>query len=524
MTGPVAATPRIRPSRDVIRPPAAPRRALVLTAVSAAVWAATLAVGDRTVESAVLLALAIGGAGATAYLVPLRPPVAFGIVFLLATTSRFTIELPFGTMRMEHPAVAFAALALMVDRSGPLHRLKRPRTSELAILGLLCGYLAVLAISSVVAAPQAVASLRLVAWTAISLVGGVVAYVLLRAEPLHADGWFRASALLLGTAGIAVGLWYAAQGPSEIPGLSAGLVPWRKVYALAWEPNLYASFLAAMAPFAVERFREHQTRQNAVVAVVILFAIGLGVTRGAYLGLIAGFAVYVVVLLWRRSPGSWLRPIAVSVVATVAGVVMSAAILATPAGHVPPANGPIASEAPGQTPPISSSTPGEIPPMSSPAPVATLAPTPVPETPDTIAHRLERVAPALQDLATSPWIGLGAASFGQRHADSSQGGAPDHIAILGLALVYEAGIIGALSFSLALGLLLLALLRSSRTGWAMGIAIAYLAAIVTLLVAYQATNALVFGLNWLLGGAALALVARTRDRDAPAAVPSGQVS
>jgi hypothetical protein len=136
---------------------------------------------------------------------------------------------------------------------------------------------------------------------------------------------------------------------------------------------------------------------------------------------------------------------------------------------------------------------------------------------------MERVAPALDDLGTSPWIGLGANSFGQRHADSSQGGAPDYIAILVVALVYESGIVGAFLFSLAVGLLLLALVRASRSGWAMGLAAAYLAAIVALLVAYQATNALVFGLNWLLGGAALALAARARDGDAPSDARTAQV-
>ena len=516
MTGAALGTPRIRVSRDWIGPPAAPRRARTVTVASVATWAATWAFSDQTVESAVLLALAIGGAGAAAYLVSLRPTVAFGIIFLLASVSRLTIELPFGTMRMEHPAIAFAALALLIDRRGPLYRLQRPRRSELAILGLLCGYLAVLAVSSVVAAPQPLASLRIVAWTAISLVGGVVAYVLLRTEPVRAEGWYRGSAFLLACTGIAVATWYSVQGPSEIPGLASGLLPWRKVFAYAWEANLYASFLAAMAPFAVERLRQRQTIQNAVVVAVILFAIGLGVTRGAYLGLVAGFAVYVIVLLRRRPIGTWLRPFAVSALATVTGVFLSAAILATPPRHVPLPGGPVPSAAPGATP-----LPGG--PVSSAAPGATLAPTPLPEYPDTIQYRLDRIAPALNDLATSPWIGLGAASFGQRHADSSQGGAPDYIAILVVALPYEAGIIGALFFTLAVALLLLALLRASRSGWATGLAVAYLAAIVTLLVAYQATNALVFGLNWLLGGAALALAARTRDRDAPGEVPTAQV-
>ena len=482
--------------RHRVRPPSVPRRAVVLIFVSVAAWAATLSVGDRTVERAVLLAVAIGGAGAAAYVVRLRPTVAFGIIFLLASASQFTIELPLGTMRMEHPAIGFVALALLIDRRGSLHRPQRPWRSEPAILGLLCAYLAVLAVSSVLVAPQPLASLRIVAWTAISLGGGVVAYILLRTEPAGAEGWYRGSAILLACAGIAVAVWYWVQGPSDIPGLSNGLMPWRKVYAYAWEANLYASFLAAMAPFAVERLRQRQTTQNVVMAAVILFAIGLGVTRGAYLGLAAGFAVYVMVLLRRRPIGTWLRPVSISALAAVTGVFLSAAILATPPGYVPLPGGPTSSDGP------DSSAPGATP-------------TPLPEPPDTISHRLERVAPALEDLATSPWIGLGANSFGQRHGDTSRGGAPDHIAILALALPYEAGIVGALIFSLAVALLLLALLRASRLGWAMGLAAAYLAAIVALLVAYQSTNALVFGLNWLLGGAALALAARARDADVP---------
>jgi len=511
MTGAAFGEQPIRPVRDWIGPPAAPRRALVVGAVSIVAWAATWAVGDRTVESAVLLALAMGGAGAAAYLVPLQPTIAFGIIFLLATASRFTIELPVGTMRLEHPAIAFTTLALLIDRRGPLYRLQRPGRSEAAILGLLCGYLAVLTISSVAVAPQPVASLRIVAWTAISLVGGVVAYVLMRAEPQRAEAWYRGSALLIASVGIAVGAWYVVRGPSDdIPGLSSGLVPWRKVFAYALEANLYASFLAAMAPFAMERLRRRQTIPNAVMLAVILLAIGLGVTRGAYLGLVAGFVVYGAVLLWRRPTGQRLSPVfAVALTATIAGGLLSAVVLSTPSGYRPPVGGvPI----PGD--PNASAGPGTAP---------TFTPPPLPESPDTIAFRLERVPPALEDLATSPWIGLGANSFGQRHIDPSSGGAPDYIAILALALVYEAGIIGTLFITVAVGLLLLALFRASRSGWAMGLAAAYLAAIATLLVAYQATNALVFALNWLLGGAALALAARTRDRDAPDEIPADDV-
>lgn len=524
MTGSVIEARRGSPLRGWIEPPAAPRRAMVVSAVSLAAWVATWAAGDRTAESAVLLALAIGGAGATAYLVPLRPAMAFGILFLLATASRITIELPFGTMRMEHPAIAFAALAMLFDRRRAVSRALRPRRLEVAILGLIGGYVVALAASSALAAPQPAASLRMVAWTAISVAGGVIAFLLLRAEPLRALAWYRTSAIMLAGAGLAVGAWYAVQGPSEIPGMSAGSLPWRKVYAFAWEPNLFASFLAAMAPFAVDRFRQHQTVRNGVVAGIILAAIGLGVTRGAYLGLVAGFAAYIVLLLWRRGIGSWQRPFAAAGLATVAGVFAASIVLSTPLSHLPAPGDPGSSAGPGASGSVSSPGPGASGPVSSPGAGATARPTPLPETPDTLAHRLERVGPALRDLATSPWIGLGAASFGQRHADSSQGGAPDHIAILAVALVYEAGVIGALCFTIAVGLLLLALTRASRSRWAMGPAAAYVAAIVALLVAYQATNALVFGLNWLLGGAALALAVRARDSGSPGIAETGHTT
>src|SRR6185369_12530122 len=107
---------------------------------------------------------------------------------------------------------------------------------------------------------------------------------------------------------------------------------------------LYASFLAAMAPFAVERIRQRMTVQNAIVVTVILFAIGFGVTRGAYLGLVAGFAVYGIVLLRRHLVGQWVLPVfVVSALATLAGVFLSAAILATPPPVVPPPGGPVSS-------------------------------------------------------------------------------------------------------------------------------------------------------------------------------------
>jgi hypothetical protein len=123
---------------------------------------------------------------------------------------------------------------------------------------------------------------------------------------------------------------------------------------------------------------------------------------------------------------------------------------------------------------------------------------------DTVAFRLERVSIALEDLPRDPIIGLGANSFGQRHADPTQVAAPDHIAILAVAALYESGVVGSAGLTIGFALIMLALWRASRLSAVGPMAATYIGALVCLLVSYQATNALNFSLTWLIAGAALA--------------------
>jgi hypothetical protein len=130
-------------------------------------------------------------------------------------------------------------------------------------------------------------------------------------------------------------------------------------------------------------------------------------------------------------------------------------------------------------------------------------------TTDTIAWRLDRISIALKDWAGDPVIGLGANSFGQRHLDPSQRNTPDHIAILAVAAVYESGVVGTAGLVIGFALILLALWRKSRQRDATGLlAAAYIGSLVSLLVAYQATNALNFSLIWLIAGAGMAIAVR----------------
>ena len=148
--------------------------------------------------------------------------------------------------------------------------------------------------------------------------------------------------------------------------------------------------------------------------------------------------------------------------------------------------------------------------MSSPGGSASTTPAPaghvvLPPAPDTIAFRLDRIPVALKDLSRDPILGLGANSFGQRHADPSQGGAPDHIGILALATLYESGLVGSLGLFFGFALILFVLWRASRHPTRGPLAAAYLGSLVCLLVSYQATNAINFSLIWLIAGAGLAL-------------------
>ena len=90
-------------------------------------------------------------------------------------------------------------------------------------------------------------------------------------------------------------------------------------------------------------------------------------------------------------------------------------------------------------------------------------------------------------------------------------GAPDHLAFLILAIPYDSGLLGLAGFLMAILFIVFRLARSAiRPGGSL--AAAYLASIVSLLVAYQSTSAMHFAINWLLIGAALAVVQTLEDR------------
>ncbi|MFL5673374.1 MAG: hypothetical protein ACJ779_00050 [Chloroflexota bacterium] len=454
-----------------------------------------------------LLAISLGAAVVAGWITPRRPLVAFGILFALASLSRATVETPVGTMRMEQPAIAVVGVVLLA--TGRMRVLASLPRWVWFVAGCLAVYLAVLAASSILVAPDRAASLRVLVWWAVSIAGGVVALVLVGQRGRAAILPLALVAALSGAIGIITAVAFLT---TATPEDHLGIQNWDsilpRVYGLAWEANLYSSFLAACVPFGLEAARGRRDRRLGIaIAAVILVAMPLGGTRGAFIGLAVGLAVYLGTLLWRTR-----RPVPVAVMAgaaaalTIGGIVLSGVLLPNPLERLGEVAGTIPSAPPvgASAVPQGSTAPGD------PAPVVTPIPS-LPTPNDTISFRLQRVPLAFGDIPHSPLIGLGAESFGQRHADSSQAGAPDHIAILAVAAVYESGVIGALALAVAFAIVAVGLWRTSRRRRDAGAAAAYLGTLAALVAAYQATNALHFAINWMILGAAVALAAWPRD-------------
>jgi len=355
-------------------------------------------------------------------------------------------------------------------------------------------------------------------WTGLSISGGVLGFLLLARGSERVTEWICVSGQVQALAGIVCAVLFFTLGPVLVagsdpaPGISLAVSPLPKLFGLSWEPNIYASLLAAIVIFGFDKLLSRGRIADKILVPVMAVAIALGVTRGAYFGLAAGLVVYALFAaaprrLWaRRTVARVGIRGAVVTGSLLVGLVVASVLMR---GGRPPTK-PLDFSQPGwgrAAIPVAPAQPGSTggTAVTPAAPVVVVIPPP-----DTIAFRLARVPDALDDLSHSLLIGLGANSFGQRHTDVSQN-APDHLAILALAAVYESGVLGAAGLAVGFGLVLWMLFKSTRRRTNRGTIAAYAGAVVCLLVAYQATNALNFSLIWLLTGAGLAAATEPVD-------------
>jgi hypothetical protein len=519
------------------------RRALAIAVIVLAGIAAVWLAGEHSLTNLGLATLAIGGAGLVVWWSTRRPVAAFGVLFVLATLSRWTIELPIGNMRLEQPAIAFGLFALLYARRLP-DRATLRRLLPIAIAFMF--YLGALTASSLLHSPDRADSLRMVFWTGLSMAGGLLVFLLLFGQDSEGGPrWLRPTAGLHASLGVLIAILFFTLGPVIVPGPDPVPGMQGKIFAVSWEANVFASLLAALSFFAIEQFRLKPRLGGAALVALVLVGMAVAETRGAYLGLAAGLVAYGGVMVYRRARlRSLVLPTAVVVAALVAGTWLLP-VLTEPRNHLP--NQPINLTTPGWgrefaighhllpalpslpnldlAAPPATNAPG---PSSAPGPSPSPGASPAQPTPpavltyptDTLAWRLDRISVALKDLGRDPIIGLGANSFGQRHLDPSQVSGPDHIAILAVAALYESGVIGSLGLAIGFALVLLALWRGSRRTISGPIAAAYIGSIVSLLIAYQATNAINFSLIWLITGAGLAMAFHSSTEESAAHVGS----
>ncbi len=452
-------------------------------------------------ENATILVIAAVGALVAGITALRYPRLCLGVLFLIASFSRDTLETPLGTMRPEMPAVLAIAAALLVG--GRFNRLRGLPRPTLAMCVAFAIYVGVIAISSAFVAPGRSQSLHMVGWLAMSMLAGIEAFVLIQPRPEDAMRPLAFGGFAMGAIGILVAVAFLVFGPVSNFGVQDAFEALPRVFGVAWEANLYASFLAICSFFALEAAGGRRATAGFLMLGAILIGFPLGVTRAAYMGLAAGAVAYVGVrVVLEKRPRVLLRIGVFSAILLAVGVGASLVLLpnVVQRHYIPPVA--VGSPSPGGT-----STPGG-PSGAKPGALPTFGPST-----DTLGYRLERVDVALGEMPDSPLIGFGAVAFGQKNPTRYNGSGPDYIAVMSIAVLYESGIVGAAALAIAFALLLASLwiagrrFAAQRNSAGVAAASAFIAAIICMLVSYQATNALPYAITWIILGSASALAA-----------------
>jgi hypothetical protein len=471
-----------------------------------------------------------------------RPSLALGILFAAASFSGITAPVLGVGIRPEQPAVLLVAALLAVrDRDAAVTVLRRARwPTSFAVL-----FLAANVASAVLYAPDPAQSLKICLWLAISLGAALVAAVLVVASRRGGEHdmereiawWIIASACLhAGVAIVQVGAEVLLQSDW---GVLRSDVAIGKAFGLAWEPNLLAIQLAAAAMFLIDPRNPGRFTPGIRTGSLALIAAGiaLSLSRGGIVALGAGIAILLVMALvggGRRRSGE-LKTIArtAAVVAVIGGggyLGLSwlagngvglrpgevAAGPAEPPGSlvpVAPRPSPAGTTGPDRTTGPPGPTPGVA---ASPGPVST-PPLPTPGTRqvgagDTIELRVRNFMIAVADGMTSPFIGLGPDTFGQRYLEPTCA-CPAHVPNQLSATFYESGLLGLVSLIALIGWLV-------RRAWSARLA-CYVAALVALVVGFQFTDALRFGGTWILIGTIVGLVIADREPGPAGRGPGG---
>jgi hypothetical protein len=462
--------------------------------------------------------LAFGGlAGAIA----LRdhPAALIGTLMFLALSSLPTVQVASVNIRVEQPAVVFLSSYVIFRHRLEIAQLLRRYAVPIAGLAM---WVAAATVSSIFVAPEPIASLRIVVWLVISLaaaaVAGVVAFRAQRPE--------RVIAGIVVAAVIQVGIALLAAASGRLLGVEwggferAGNTYGFRAFGIAWEPNIFASGTAIALPLAMAQYLWSGRRAHLASVGILGVGIWVAVTRTVFVAVALGVFAFAGMLIAQERPAARARMprFAAAVLAVAvglgAGILVDVATSTAEPGffavRTPTVDPVVLPRRPVTTPGPAGPVGGAEPP---PTPSATasnrsLAPVVPIDLGDTtnLDYRLVRLRQSFGDLPASPWIGLGANSFGQRHANPTLSFIPDYLGMLPFTVLYDAGLIGFAGYLVFFGSIGLTLLR-----WRLNpISSAFAASLAIMLISYVMTDALRFASNWIVIGAALGLACRWR--------------
>jgi O-antigen ligase len=435
-----------------------------------------------------------------ALIVFFSPRVGFYVLVASAMFNRY--EIPVGPVQFRAdqlvllPVMLGLSLRLIRVWLKPqyLHKsyLRSSKVSVAVLVGLAL-YILLNALSSLLFSPDFMESFKIIVWLSLSFAALLAAYFVVGRYVSVQEALLVV--LAAGFVSAAVGVLLFAFSTTTGAAISVQEDPVTH-YTLAtgtfFEANIFGSFQAFSAAAGLALLTAGGMRRGARVwlalgSTVSAIALALSFTRAAWLGFLAGLLI---IFLFQIQNGRLLtRSLrALALVLFALGVLAPTGLLAHLADRFASIND------------VGSGT---------------------------IAYRFVRFEAALADWKSSPILGLGTNSFGQRHLGlTSEGYVPDHLASIFLTTLYDVGVAGLLVLLTVFGVVVGALFRvvwSSSKARQRSRALALLCGIIGLLIAYQATNAWWYSYNWII----LAIAIRFYEANRSATkvrYPSGAVS
>lgn len=410
------------------------------------------------------------------------PRFAFYALVISAMFSRFGIPISGVSIRPDQVVLMLVlvgivprlALVALGRRDSVKLRLRKSLVPGIVIAGFAM-YIGTNVLSSILFSPQLTESLKIVAWLLLSFTALTVAYLVVGKYVGVREALLVV--LVSGFVSAAVGIFLfllfrltgstfgVQQGlPSSAGGASF------KLYGTFFEANIFGSFQAfsAITGIALLQLKVVRGRASALIAFGTGFsvvALALSFTRASWIAFLVGLAA-LVFFQWRHGR----LPVLLPRLGILALMALAALVPTGLLGNLQVYFTSIAT-------------------FGGPSFYS-----------DTLAFRLVRFKMALAEWPTSPLLGLGTNSFGQRHLDPSQNYAPDYLGGLFIGALYDVGLVGLLVLLAMFGVVLVILMRMAAKDdkKESALALALLCGVISFLVSYQVTNAFWFSYNWII--------------------------